>query len=117
MRHRLGPDPHRCGRHGEQRPHDCDGQRVRLCHFCHICLHHNGVTPLIVKAVQDLKHLFDADHDVIAKLNADNDNLRILVNTQQKQIDALTAANNMAKLKGQVKMQRDDLRALQKTPP
>lgn len=110
------PNPHRCGRRGKQRRHDCDGQRVRLCHFRYICLHHNGVTPLIVKAVQDLKPLFDADHDGIAKLNADNDNLRILVNTQQKQINALAAAN-MAKLKDQVKMLRDDLRALQKIRP
>ncbi|WP_414463367.1 tail fiber domain-containing protein [Hyphomicrobium sp. DY-1] len=40
------------------------------------------VTPLIVKAVQDLKHLFDTDHDEVVKLKTElkaaNDNIKAL---------------------------------------
>jgi hypothetical protein len=49
------------------------------------------VTPLIVKAVQDLKALFDADHDAIAQLEADNANLRAANDNESAQIKALTA--------------------------
>lgn len=48
----------------------------------------------IIEALRVFKHQFDADHEELAKLKADNDNLRIQVDTQQKQIDALTAAND-----------------------
>jgi Chaperone of endosialidase len=44
------------------------------------------VTPLLIKAIQELKSLFDSDHDMLAKdhdeitkLKADNDNLRARV--------------------------------------
>jgi hypothetical protein len=51
------------------------------------------VTPLIVKAVQDLKAIFDADHAEVLRLKAANDNFAAVVKAQQRQIDALTAAN------------------------
>jgi hypothetical protein len=45
----------------------------------------------IIKAVQELKSLFDADHDAIAQLRADNDNLRAANDNETAQIKALTA--------------------------
>jgi hypothetical protein len=51
------------------------------------------VTPLIVKAVQELKGLFDADHGEIVRLKADNDNLRGEMNTLLSRTSALVAQN------------------------
>jgi hypothetical protein len=64
------------------------------------------VTPLIVKAVQDLKHLFDADHAAVAKLQAANDDFT----------NKLDAANdNIKELKALVDRQGHELQALRKS--
>jgi hypothetical protein len=49
------------------------------------------LTPLAIKAVQELKALFDADHNDIAMLKTDNDNLRAANENEAAQIKALTA--------------------------
>jgi hypothetical protein len=46
---------------------------------------------LLTKAIQQLKVMFDADHDAIAELKADNDNLRAANDNEAAQIKALTA--------------------------
>jgi endosialidase-like protein len=45
----------------------------------------------LIEAVKELHKLFDADHDVIAKLQADNDNLRAANDNEALQIKTLTA--------------------------
>lgn len=49
------------------------------------------ITPLIVKAVQDLKHLFDAHDEEIEKLKADNDNLHRELDEMRGDIRAMKA--------------------------
>jgi len=59
------------------------------------------VTPLIVKAMQDLKHLFDADHDDIAKIKADNGELRRELNAANDNIkDLQMAVDRLQKASG-----------------
>jgi len=50
-----------------------------------------AVLSYTVKAVQQLKSLFDGDHDALTKLQADNDNLRGANDNEAAQIKALTA--------------------------
>jgi Chaperone of endosialidase len=45
----------------------------------------------VVKAIQELKSLFDTDHDALSKLKADNDSLRAANDNEAAQIEALTA--------------------------
>ena len=52
-----------------------------------------GFNALVVKAIQELKSLFAIDHDAIAKLKADNDNLRALVVKQGQEFQAYKAAH------------------------
>jgi hypothetical protein len=61
-------------------------------------LNYNGFIVPLIKAVQELKSLFDGDHDALAKLKADNDNLRADLSASRAandneaaQIKALTA--------------------------
>jgi hypothetical protein len=42
----------------------------------------------IIKAMQELKSLFDTDHDEIAQLKADSDNLRAANDNEAMQIKA-----------------------------
>lgn len=58
----------------------------------------NGLMPVLTKAIQELKTLFDADHGDIARLKADNDNLRAELKASEAandneaaQIKAMTA--------------------------
>jgi hypothetical protein len=46
----------------------------------------------IIKAIQELKSLFDSDHDAIAELKADNDNFRAANESLEKRVEALEAA-------------------------
>ena len=48
-----------------------------------------GLIPPIVKAVQELKVIFDGDHGEIVKLKADNDNLRAANEKLEKRVEAL----------------------------
>jgi len=50
-----------------------------------------AVLSYTVKAVQQLKSLFDGDHDALTKLQADNDNLRAANDNEAAQIKNLTA--------------------------
>lgn len=45
----------------------------------------------IIEALKELKSMFDADHDALTKLKADNDNLRAANDNEAAQIKALTA--------------------------
>jgi hypothetical protein len=47
-----------------------------------------------VKAIQELKALIDTDHDAIAKLQADNDNLRAANDNLRARLDKLEAASH-----------------------
>ncbi len=47
------------------------------------------LTPLAIKAIQELKSLFDGDHAEITKLKADNDNLRATNDNEAAQIKTL----------------------------
>ena len=47
-----------------------------------------SLTAPIVKAIQELKSLFDTDHDTLAKLKTDNDNLRARLEITNKELRA-----------------------------
>jgi hypothetical protein len=49
------------------------------------------MTALLAKAAQELKTMIDGDHDAIAKLKSDNDNLRAANDSEAAQIKTLTA--------------------------
>lgn len=54
-------------------------------------LDYQGFISPMVKAIQELKALFDGDHADIAKLKADNDNLKAANDNEAAQIKVLTA--------------------------
>ena len=68
-----------------------------------------NLTSPIVKAIQDLKSLFDKDHDALAKLKADNDNLA----AQLKAANDNHAADAEAieGLRAELKAANDNMRA------
>jgi trimeric autotransporter adhesin len=53
---------------------------------------YTGLIPPLIKAVQELKSLFDADHVALAKLKADNDNEAAEIKTLTTRLEALEAA-------------------------
>ncbi|WP_414462395.1 tail fiber domain-containing protein [Hyphomicrobium sp. DY-1] len=55
-------------------------------------IEYNGLIAPIVKAVQDLKHLFDDDHGELKKLQAANENLEHRVDELQRELEKLKAA-------------------------
>ncbi|MDR3489798.1 MAG: tail fiber domain-containing protein [Bradyrhizobium sp.] len=54
-------------------------------------LAYGELVPVVIRAVQELKGLFDSDHDALASLQAANDNLRALNDDEEAQIKTLTA--------------------------
>lgn len=58
---------------------------------------YQAIVPIVVNAVQQLKSMFDSDHSELARLKADNDNLRSLHDADAKAIAELRA--EMADLK------------------
>jgi hypothetical protein len=54
-------------------------------------LEYNGLIAPVIKSIQELKALFDGDHEEIAKLKADNDNLKAANSYEAAQIKALAA--------------------------
>ena len=57
-------------------------------------LDYQGFISPMVKAIQELKTMFDSDHDAIAKLTADNDNEAAQIKALTARLDALEASHH-----------------------
>ena len=49
-----------------------------------MAIDHRSLVPVLVRAIQQLKSLCDSDQDTLAKLKADNDDLRPPMTTKRR---------------------------------